>query len=170
MAAVTSAPSIARSTSPLRLNLLEVQGVWDHDAMRRVVMGLVSGARRYATEGTEVSVDLKPLRESALLSVRGEGRVRDDEIDVLFEPWKRASTASEPRRTGAGLGLFVARELVQAHGGRLTCERVGTYGFALRATVPTAPVLLPQGGAGASITSGSTTPPSPGPARGPRRP
>ena len=67
-------------------------------------------------------------REGAALVVRAEGRApREDELEAMIEPWKRAALPGDRRRVGSGLGLFVARELIVAHGGRLSWEQAGPH-------------------------------------------
>ncbi len=134
-----TAPVTPRSTSWLRVNVVNILGSWDADAIHRIVVNLVTAARRYAAEIGEVSVDVTSGREGAALVVRAEGKApSEDEIEALIEPWKRATPPGDRRRVGSGLGLFVARELIVAHGGRLSWEQAGPTTFALRVILPVA--------------------------------
>jgi signal transduction histidine kinase len=122
----------------LQVTASPVVGAWDPDAIRLVVVNLVMGVRRYGAEGGVVAVEVGSSREGASITVRGEGRgPRDDEIEQLFEPWRRTALGADKRWAHSGLGLFIARELVQAHGGRLLWEHPASGGFALRAAMPT---------------------------------
>lgn len=143
LAAAQAEPRPAASTSTststwLRVNVVSVMGAWDPDAIHRVVINLVTAARRCAVEGSEVAVELISGREGAALMIRAEGKApREDELDAVFEPWKRAAPPSD-RRAGSGLGLFVARELILAHGGRLSWEQGSPTTFVLRVLLPPA--------------------------------
>jgi signal transduction histidine kinase len=142
-----SGPSTPRtsSTSWLRVNVVSIMGSWDPDAIHRIVVNLVTAARRYGVEGAEVSVEVMSGREGATLLVRGEGKApREDELEVLIEPWKRAAPPGDRRRVGSGLGLFIARELILAHGGRLAWEPAGGTTFALRVVLPPASPASPR--------------------------
>jgi signal transduction histidine kinase len=137
---------------PLRANVVDVQGMWDDEAIYRILSALVASARQ-SSESATVTVELSLAgRDGAMLSVKDDGpALRADEVDLLFEPWRRGvAPGAERRRRGVGLGLFLARELVNAHGGRVLAERPATGGFAVR-------VLLPiSGGAAPSSRSHKT--------------
>ncbi len=129
----------ASSTSWLRVNVVNILGSWDPDAIHRIVVNLVTVARRYGAESGEVAVEVTSGREGATLVIRAEGKApREEELEALIEPWKRAAPPGDRRRIGSGLGLFVARELVVAHGGRLLWEQAGPTMFALRVILPPA--------------------------------
>ncbi len=118
----------------IRVSVSEVRGAWDADAIRRIVVNLVSVARRHGGDAAEVRVDLSATLEGAALSVRGESKGgRDDELALLLE---MGGPAADRRRTTANLGFSIARELVLAHGGRLGAERAGAQGFVFRAVFP----------------------------------
>jgi signal transduction histidine kinase len=122
----------------LRIEAAEVNGLWDDDAIRRAVTSLVSSARQHGSESGEVVVEVSAGRESAVISIRDDGPVlRGEAADQLFEPWKRGGApGAERRRRGVGLGLFLARELVQAHGGKITGEGAPQGGFVVRVSLP----------------------------------
>ena len=80
----------------LQVNVAEVQGLWDEEAIQRIVTSLVTSARQHSPEGGGVFVEVQSGREGAMLSVRDEGpALRGEEAEQLFEPWKRG--AAPPR-------------------------------------------------------------------------
>jgi signal transduction histidine kinase len=69
-------------------------------------------------------------------TVRDGGRgIAAEDIDAIFE---RFSQASQPDRRGLGLGLYIARCIVQAHGGRIWVESAPGKGSAFHFTIPSA--------------------------------
>ena len=93
----------------------------DPALIERVLDNLMTNAIRHAPQGGTVtlSVDRQPDLLSIIVADSGAG-VPPDMTDRLFEPFVTA------RSDGTGLGLAIARELVDAHGGRLVLRSAGT--------------------------------------------
>jgi two-component system, OmpR family, sensor histidine kinase MtrB len=86
----------------------------------QVLNNLVSNAVKYSPEGGLVRISLRSEAGDALLSVEDEGiGISTDEQARLFEPFRRSGRAKASAIPGVGLGLFVARRIVEAHNGRL---------------------------------------------------
>ncbi|MEO7327129.1 MAG: ATP-binding protein [Minicystis sp.] len=129
-----SIPPSRPGPTAIRFSVVEVRGAWDGDAIRRVVVNLVSVARRHSGDAAEIRVDLSTNLEGALLTVRGESKGgREEELAQMVET---SSAAGDRRRSSANLSFSIARELVVAHGGRLGAERAGANGFVFRAILP----------------------------------
>jgi signal transduction histidine kinase len=135
----------AQDPGPLTVTATEMYGLWDGDAVRRLVTNLVTNARRYGPSGGVITVALEHLESGVLLEVYDEGTgIRDDEAAKLFEPWQRgdalaaggATASVAPAHAGAGLGLFIFREIVTAHGGHIGCDRLEPRGFVMRVRLP----------------------------------
>jgi signal transduction histidine kinase len=101
------------------------------------VTNLVGNAVKYSEPGTVVTVEVERLGEEAVCTVSDRGPGIDPElIPHIFDRFVRGDRArSHP--VGAGLGLAIAREIVEAHSGRIwTGSRPGggaVFGFALPA-------------------------------------
>jgi len=106
----------------------------DNERMRQVLINLLSNAIKFSDPGGSVNVKVEK-RESELLfqvSDRGMG-IRQEAMPHLFERFYRAE--GEMVRGGTGLGLFISRQIIEAHGGRIWAEsKVGegsTFSFTL---------------------------------------
>ena len=92
--------------------------VCDVDALIRVLTNLLDNARKYSPEGTEIVLSVSQDEERVCFTVRDAGPgVPPQEREAIFERFRRADGSGKP---GAGLGLYISRGLVQAHGGELT--------------------------------------------------
>ena len=91
----------------------------DPDRMSQAIGNLLSNAIKYTPEGGSVGIAADVTAEEFHVAVSDSGvGIRQKEQDSVFEPFYRSS---EPRRfpQGLGLGLTIARDLVEAHGGTL---------------------------------------------------
>lgn len=104
--------------------------------IEQVVNNLVSNAVKYAPRGGRVDVTVSEGSSEAILAVRDEGiGIAPEAMADLFAPYRRLSTDVAP---GAGLGLAVARRIVQAHGGRIEVESIVGRGSTFRVHLPLA--------------------------------
>jgi signal transduction histidine kinase len=119
--------------APIEVSAASIYGLWDADAIRRLLTNLVNNSRRYGPLGGLISVRCEVEGSAAMIEVVDEGIGFDEsEAAQLFEPWRRGSSSGP---AGTGLGLYIAREIVRAHGGRIVPERQQS-GFAMRVTLP----------------------------------
>ena len=107
----------------------------DPDRLERILVNLLSNALKYSDPGTEVTVTLAQRGGEIATSVTDRGRgIAPEDLPHMFERYYRARAARE-RREGLGLGLYITKGLVEAHGGRIWVEsQVGkgsTFSFAL---------------------------------------
>ncbi len=100
----------------------EENGFWDPDRLAQVLSNLVINALQHGTPGTPIYLESQLTQSEALLSVVNQGHgILPHEISTLFEPYRRASTAAAARGS-LGLGLYIAREVIVAHGGTIEVE------------------------------------------------
>ena len=91
--------------------------VCDTDAIVRVLTNLLDNARKYSPAGSPITVALTANERRARFEVRDAGRgVAVADREAVFERFCRGDISGSP---GAGLGLYIARGLVRAHGGEL---------------------------------------------------
>jgi signal transduction histidine kinase len=108
-----------------------VDGQWDGDRLGQVVSNLVGNALAYRAPDTIVRLSVRAQRDDAVLTVHNDGPpIPATLIPVLFDPFRRGEQGGRSAHTaGLGLGLFITRELVAAHGGTIgveSDERAGT--------------------------------------------
>jgi two-component system phosphate regulon sensor histidine kinase PhoR len=97
--------------------------VADPDRMRQVVDNLLSNALKYSPEGSDIDVLVAKEDGFVATSVTDHGiGIPRDEIPQLFERFHRARNVSSRYYGGLGLGLYIARAIVEAHGGVITVE------------------------------------------------
>ncbi len=110
----------------------------DEGRMAQVLNNLLSNAIKYSPRGGRVEVAVQQREGEARIEVSddGIGLSLEDQAQI-FEPFHRAEGSAE-RIPGAGLGLFVARRIVEAHGGRITVTSAPGAGSTFRVHLPLA--------------------------------
>jgi PAS domain S-box-containing protein len=95
----------------------------DPDRMRQVVDNLLSNATKYSPDSTPIDVSVRIEDGSMLTSVSDGGiGIPKDEIPRLFERFHRARNVSSRYYGGLGLGLYIAKAIVEAHKGSISIE------------------------------------------------
>jgi signal transduction histidine kinase len=129
-------------------------GRWDRLRSAQVVENLLSNAVKYGG-GRPIALDVQGSPDEVVLTVRDQGSGIDPAaLPRIFDRFERASP--ERRRGGLGLGLYVAREIVQAHGGRIQCESQPGQGATFVVSLPRRPPMPPDGVVPGPIDSGAT--------------
>jgi signal transduction histidine kinase len=98
-------------------------GLWDAERLAQVLCNLVANALEHGGAEVPVIVRTYPCEELLALEVHNPGPpIPPHLLSTLFEPFRRGSgtaAQSKQRRSGLGLGLYIVKEIVQAHGGRV---------------------------------------------------
>ncbi|WP_437504696.1 sensor histidine kinase [Sorangium sp. So ce1099] len=120
----------ARSSgTPVRIVASEpIFGLWDGARIEQVVQNLLTNALKYGG-GSPIEVSLVREGPTAKLTVRDHGPgVAAEDRERIFEPFQRI--ASTYKSQSLGLGLYIVREIVQAHGGTIVIESPDSGGGA----------------------------------------
>jgi signal transduction histidine kinase len=116
---------------------MEVAGVWDEFRLEQIVINLLTNALRYG--GSEpVTLTLRRHEQLAEIVVRDRGvGISPEDQKRIFNPFERAGTKDV--RDGLGLGLYIARQLAESHGGTLDVESAPNEGAAFKLVLPLQP-------------------------------
>ncbi len=110
----------ARCRWELRLPDQDVRVNGDKGRIVQVITNLLDNAAKYSPEGGEIRVELSVAGGEALLEVVDHGiGIPADQQGRIFERFFRATTSPIERYGGLGLGLYITKEIVERHGGRI---------------------------------------------------
>ncbi len=125
------------SAHQLRAELPDVPLLVQGDALRleQALSNLVGNAIKYSPNGGEVAVHARHEPGAVVVEVRDQGiGISDRDRASLFEPFRRLESASAI--PGTGLGLFVTRGIVEAHGGTIDVDGAPRGGTVVRLRLP----------------------------------
>lgn len=108
----------------------------DRERLRQVLTNLIDNAVKYSPAGDEVTVIIRPENGVVRVEVTDNGPgIPRDQQRLIFEKFGRADVpgGSKP---GTGLGLFIARSIVEAHGGTLDVRSRPASGATFELTLP----------------------------------
>jgi two-component system phosphate regulon sensor histidine kinase PhoR len=118
---------------------LELQGTMlpminaDGDKISRVIRNLLDNAIKYTDEGGTITVELSDRGNEILVSFMDTGiGIPEDHVPHIFEPFYRVSRNSK----GSGLGLTIAKTIIEGHAGRIWAERAAAKGSIFSFTLP----------------------------------
>jgi len=108
----------------------------DRDRLAQVASNLVGNALEHGDPTRPVTVALAPSGDWVQLSVHNDGRpVPPDQLPFLFEPFRRTMIRGE-RSKGLGLGLYIAQQIITAHGGRIDASSTAEAGTTFTVAFP----------------------------------
>lgn len=102
----------------------DTQGHWDHARLNQMLQNLIGNAIQHGVASHEIDITVSGEDNHVILTVHNQGDpIAEDAIGSIFDPLVRAiSETSGPQipSTSLGLGLFIVKEVVIAHGGSIT--------------------------------------------------
>jgi PAS domain S-box-containing protein len=113
----------------------DTMGRWDDDRLAQVFSNLIANALEHSPEGAavRVSVDARDAT-SVAIAVHNPGAIPGELVADLFEPFRKARQHAKSR--GLGLGLYITRQIVEAHGGTIDVTTSDGGGTRFRVVLP----------------------------------
>ncbi len=119
----------------------------DSQKLSLALSNILENSIRYNSENGEVIVKVEKVPDQLFLEVSikdtGIGIAQED-LAKLFAKFFRTENAMKLQTEGSGLGLYIAKNIIQAHGGRIWAESEIGRGSVFHFTLPTDPSLMPQ--------------------------
>jgi signal transduction histidine kinase len=124
--------------SPDRVLRLKVDGdacgLWDADRLEQVLSNLVGNAIRYSSGDADIQVGIEGGADDVTCRVHNDGvPIAPSLMPVIFDPFRRGNGGGSG---GLGLGLFISREIVQAHGGAIAVASTASDGTTFSVVLP----------------------------------
>ena len=95
----------------------------DRSELRRVICNLCGNAINYTQEGGKVTITLKAEENDLIFSVADNGSgIPQEDIPNMFQRFSQGTT--KKRSTGTGLGLYLSRQIIESHGGKIWLESI----------------------------------------------
>lgn len=136
IAGVVDELRLAYRTTVFEVRGDDIEGVWDGDRLGQVISNLASNAAQYGRAGGPVTIELSCDGRTATIDIVNQIRdapIAKEVLDTLFDPFQRGRSSQHPG--GLGLGLYIVREVVSAHGGTIDVES-STSGTTFRVALP----------------------------------
>lgn len=116
----------------------ELPRVWaDPRRVRQVLNNLLENAIKYAPNGGQITVTCEVEDKNVLVSIADQGQgIPREFFDRIFDRFFQVDGASNRKTGGSGLGLSIARGIIEAHGGTIWAESTEGQGSVFRFTLP----------------------------------
>ena len=110
----------------------------DPKKLKLALANVLNNAVRFSPEGSEIRVWMEVSEDAVLIAVQDEGLgIPPDKLDLVFEQFYQVEDHMTRRYGGLGLGLAIAREIVNLHGGRIWAESPGLgHGSTFKIVLP----------------------------------
>ncbi|HZW12534.1 MAG TPA: HAMP domain-containing sensor histidine kinase [Noviherbaspirillum sp.] len=114
-----------------------IKGWWGRDAIKRALENLVSNAVKYGAPDTPVRITFQAWHERMLLSVHNHGEpIPPDQVESVFQVFRRAKAAKEGDQQGWGIGLPYVRSVAESHGGSIDVDSSQERGTTFSIDIP----------------------------------
>ena len=114
-----------------------ITGWWGRDAIKRALENLIGNAVKYGAPDTPIRIEFVEYHERIQLSVHNEGPpVPPEQIETVFQVFRRAKAAKEGNQQGWGIGLPYIRSVAESHGGSVDMDSSEDRGTTVTIDIP----------------------------------
>jgi signal transduction histidine kinase len=114
-----------------------ITGWWGRDAIKRALENMISNAVKYGAPGTPICITFKEYHGRVLLSVHNEGEaIPPDQVETIFQVFRRAKAAKHGNQQGWGIGLPYVRSVAESHGGSIDVDSAKERGTTFSIDIP----------------------------------
>ncbi|MDD9898496.1 MAG: ATP-binding protein [Candidatus Melainabacteria bacterium] len=111
--------------------------VLDSEAITRVLLNLFNNAIKYSGQSKEINCSIALIDGELVTSIEDQGMgIAKSELKTIFERFYRVDNKEAKHIGGTGLGLWISKKIIEAHGGRIWCEsepgKGASFKFALK--------------------------------------
>ena len=125
----------------------KIEAELDVEKFKEVVQNLLSNAVKFSLSGKTIDVRLSERLSLLRLIIKDQGiGIPEKEIPYIFEKMYRASNSEKISVKGTGLGLYIASQIVKAHGGQIKVKSVVDKGTAFTVILPKNRRIAEEGG------------------------
>jgi signal transduction histidine kinase len=114
-----------------------VNGYWSREALKRALENLVGNAVKYGTPDTPIRIKVDEAYGRLTLSVHNEGNpIPPEELECIFQVYRRAQAAKQGEKQGWGIGLPYVRGTAESHGGSVSVDSTVERGTSFLIDIP----------------------------------
>lgn len=111
----------------------DARGEFDADRLAQVLTNLLDNALKYSPPGSPVHVAVGGAEDEVTLTVQNAGPpISPERLPLMFKPLQRCPTSFDDASRSVGLGLYIVKHLVEAHGGRVEVRSAEVTEFIVR--------------------------------------
>jgi len=123
------AAAVSKAGLNLKVETISVIACFDPGRISQVVLNLLSNAAKYAPPGSTITVRIRATNDAAIIEVEDSGKgIPENDLPHIFDRFYRGEKSRSRKSGGAGLGLAIAKAIVEAHGGKITAVNIATGG------------------------------------------
>jgi signal transduction histidine kinase len=129
----------------------QLDAIFDEGRIAQVLSNLIGNAIQYGSADAPVTVRVASSDGDAVVAITNHGKcIPPDQLSGIFDPMVRIAASVNAggndytERTSLGIGLFISREIVHAHGGRIGLVSTQSDGTTFTVTMPRLPTGFPQ--------------------------
>ncbi|QYF93404.1 sensor histidine kinase [Massilia sp. PAMC28688] len=125
-----------------------LDAIFDESRIAQVLSNLIGNAIQYGSGDKPVIVVMSKLENDVRITVNNRGKaIEQNKLAAVFDPFVRIAATHSPgftERTSLGIGLFIARQIVHAHGGELTVSSDKASGTTFTLVIPLVPAAFSE--------------------------